>query len=83
MEKLDEHFNLSGERTFKNSLNVLRVQFNNITYSQFIMSPRCGAFNTFSGRSLLMLVTMSNNELHRLPIIQTVIEKRLWRRNAA
>jgi hypothetical protein len=41
------------------------------------MSPRYGAFATFSGRSLLMLVTMSNKELHRLPVIQAVIEKRI------
>ncbi|WP_347710573.1 helix-turn-helix domain-containing protein [Erwinia sp. INIA01] len=47
------------------------------------MSPRCGAFATFSGRFLLMLVTMSNKELHRLPVIQAVIEKRLRRRDAA
>jgi len=38
---------------------------------------------TFSGRSLLMLVTMSNKELHRLTVIQAVIEKRLRRRDAA
>jgi hypothetical protein len=30
-----------------------------------------------------MLVTMSNKELHRLPVIQAVIEKRLRRRDAA
>ncbi len=47
------------------------------------MSPRYGAFTTFSGRSLLMLVTMSNKELHRLSVIQAVIEKRLRRCDAA
>ena len=30
-----------------------------------------------------MLLTMSNKELHRLPVIQAVIEKRLRRRDAA
>ena len=30
-----------------------------------------------------MLVTMSNKELHRLPVIQAVVEKRLRRRDAA
>jgi len=30
-----------------------------------------------------MLVTMSNKELHRLSVIQAVIEKRLRRRDAA
>lgn len=30
-----------------------------------------------------MLVTMSNKELHRLPVIQAVIEKRLRRSDAA
>lgn len=30
-----------------------------------------------------MLVTMSNKELHRLPVIQAVVEKRLLRRDAA
>ncbi|NIF22312.1 helix-turn-helix domain-containing protein [Pantoea sp. Acro-835] len=30
-----------------------------------------------------MLVTMSNKELHRPPVIQAVIEKRLRRRDAA
>lgn len=30
-----------------------------------------------------MLVTMSNKELHRLPVIQAVVEKRLCRRDAA
>lgn len=30
-----------------------------------------------------MLVTMSNKELHRLPVIQAVIEKLLRRRDAA
>lgn len=30
-----------------------------------------------------MLVTMSNKELHRIPVIQAVIEKRLRRRDAA
>lgn len=30
-----------------------------------------------------MLVTMSNKELHRLPMIQAVVEKRLRRRDAA
>lgn len=31
----------------------------------------------------MMLVTMSNKELHRLAVIQAVIEKRLRRRDAA
>jgi len=35
------------------------------------------------GRPLLMLVTMSNKEPQRLPVIQAVIEKRLRRRDAA
>lgn len=52
-------------------------------FSWFIMSSECGAFTPFSGRFLLMLVTMSNKELHRLTIIQAVIEKRLRRRDAA
>lgn len=30
------------------------------------MSPRCGAFPTFSVRSLIMLVTTSNKKLHYL-----------------
>ena len=30
-----------------------------------------------------MLVTMSDKEIHRLPVIQAVCEKRLRRRNAA
>lgn len=30
-----------------------------------------------------MLVTMSDKELHRLPVIQAVCEKRLRRRDAA
>lgn len=47
------------------------------------MSPRYGAFATFSGRSLLMLVTMSNKELHCLPVIQAVTGKRLRRCDAA
>lgn len=36
------------------------------------MSPRCGAF-----------ASLSNKELHRLPVIQAVIEKRLRRRDPA
>lgn len=30
-----------------------------------------------------MLMTMSNKELHRLPVVQAAIEKRLRRRDAA
>ncbi len=36
-----------------------------------------------SGRSLLMLLTMSNKDLHRLPVIQVFVEKHLHRCDAA
>lgn len=41
------------------------------------MSPSYGAFASFSRKSLPMLVTMPNKALHRIHVIQAVIDNSL------
>lgn len=52
-------------------------------WNHLVMSPQDKLKLTQSKGTQRMLVTMSDKELHRLPVIQAVCEKRLRRRDAA